>query len=148
MRDKLVALLGDSSFPLSYSLHSTFNFMVILDQVAASGWCNFRCSICSPWTDFLVSTMLRRLCQASHYRTLHGVWLILYVGTGFLCVFSGRNLDYDALSPAHPMHGQHWGILLVERGVGITVMSTILMIYYMFARRGDSVMSDIEHSGL
>ena len=63
--------------------------------------------------------------------------LILYVGTGFLCRFLGRNfLDYDALSPAAPMHGQHWGILLVEAGVGITVASTILMIYYMFARRG------------
>ena len=65
--------------------------------------------------------------------------LILYVGTGFLCSFLGRNfLDYDALTPAHPMHGQHWGILLVEAGVGITVASTILMIYYMFARRGIS----------
>ena len=63
--------------------------------------------------------------------------LILYVGTGFLCRFLGRNfLDYDAITPSAPMHGQHWGILLVEAGVGITVASTILMIYYMFARRG------------
>ena len=64
--------------------------------------------------------------------------LILYVGTGFVCYFLERNfLDYDALTPAHPMHGQHWGIIAVEAGVGITVASTILMIYYMFAGRGD-----------
>lgn len=63
--------------------------------------------------------------------------LIVYVGTGFTCYFLGRNfLDYDALTPAHPMHGQHWGIIAVEAGVGITVAATILMIYYMFARRG------------
>ena len=63
--------------------------------------------------------------------------LMIYVGTGFACWGLGRNfLDYDALTPAHPMHGQHWGILAVEAGVGITVASTILMIYYMFAKRG------------
>ena len=77
----------------------------------------------------VVPPMITELCMA--------FGLILYVGTGFFCRFFGRNfLDYDALSPAHPMHGQHWGILLVEAGVGITVASTILMIYYMFARRG------------
>ena len=77
----------------------------------------------------VVPPMITELCRA--------FGLILYVGTGCFCRFFGRNfLDYDALSPAHPMHGQHWGILLVEAGVGITVASTILMIYYMFARRG------------
>ena len=77
----------------------------------------------------VVPTNVTEFCMA--------LGLILYVGTGFLCRFLGRNfLDYDALTPAHPMHGQHWGILLVEAGVGITVASTILMIYYMFARRG------------
>ena len=65
------------------------------------------------------------------------VGLMLYVGTGFYCYFAGMNfLDYDIITPSAPMHGQHWGIIAVEAGVGITVASTILMIYYMFAGRG------------
>jgi multicomponent Na+:H+ antiporter subunit B len=43
------------------------------------------------------------------------------------------------LSPEHPAHGQHLGILLVELGVGITVCSAMLMIFYKFALRGKKV---------
>jgi multicomponent Na+:H+ antiporter subunit B len=58
--------------------------------------------------------------------------LILYAGTGALSLFLGeRYLDYDALGS----HGQHYGILLVEAGVGITVTSTMLMVFYAFAGR-------------
>jgi multicomponent Na+:H+ antiporter subunit B len=59
--------------------------------------------------------------------------LVLYGGTGIISFFKGMNyLDYGALGH----HGQHYGILLIEAGVGITVASTILMIYYAFAGRG------------
>ena len=58
------------------------------------------------------------------------VGVILYAGTGVVSLALGeRYLDYDALGH----HGQHYGILLVEAGVGITVTSTILMIFYAFA---------------
>jgi multicomponent Na+:H+ antiporter subunit B len=59
--------------------------------------------------------------------------LILYVGTGLVSFLKNLNyLDYAVFGS----HGQHYGILLIEAGVGITVASTMLMIYYAFAGRG------------
>jgi multicomponent Na+:H+ antiporter subunit B len=48
-------------------------------------------------------------------------------------------LDYDVLDH-HVMsgilpHQQHLGIFLVELGVGITVTSVMIMIYYAFSGR-------------
>jgi multicomponent Na+:H+ antiporter subunit B len=67
---------------------------------------------------------------------LVAVGVILYAGVGYLGLLLGGNyLDYNVL--AHdPAHGQHYGIFLVELGVGITVASTMLAIYYGFAGRG------------
>ena len=60
---------------------------------------------------------------------------LLYAGTGVASLFLGYNyLDYDALAH-HPIHGQHYGILIVEAGVGITVASVMIAIYYAFAGR-------------
>ena len=62
--------------------------------------------------------------------------LILYAATGVLSFLKpGFNyLNYDVLGS----HGQHYGILLVEAGVGITVTSTMIMIFfYAFAGRGE-----------
>ncbi|MGC6415660.1 MAG: Na(+)/H(+) antiporter subunit B [Bradymonadia bacterium] len=59
--------------------------------------------------------------------------LILYAGTGFVSFMKNLNyLDYDVFGS----HGQHYGILLIEAGVGITVASTMVMIFYSFAGRG------------
>jgi multicomponent Na+:H+ antiporter subunit B len=59
--------------------------------------------------------------------------LILYAGTGLVSFLKNLNyLDYAVFGS----HGQHYGILLIEAGVGITVASTMLMIYYAFAGRG------------
>ena len=44
-------------------------------------------------------------------------------------------LDYNALDPANPAHGQHVGILLVELGVGTTVFGhSDDVLYLVFAR--------------
>lgn len=62
--------------------------------------------------------------------------LLLYGATGLTSVFLGANfLDYDAFNPAHPAHGQHIGILLVELGVGITVTAAMTLIFYSLAGR-------------
>jgi multicomponent Na+:H+ antiporter subunit B len=62
--------------------------------------------------------------------------LLIYAGTGFASLFLGYNyLDYDAFVPHHPSHGQHWGILAVEFGVGVTVTGVMVAIYYAFASR-------------
>ncbi len=60
---------------------------------------------------------------------------LLFIGVGYACLLLGGNfLDYNAL--AHdPVHGQHLGILLVELGVGITVFSVMVAIFYAFAGR-------------
>jgi len=62
--------------------------------------------------------------------------VLIYAGTGIVSLFMGYSyLDYDALSPHHPEHGQHYGILIVEFGVGVTVTGVMVAIYYAFAGR-------------
>lgn len=59
--------------------------------------------------------------------------VLLYAGTGFISLLLGGNfLDYDVLS-ASPVAGQHLGILLVEGGVGLSVVAVILIIFRAFA---------------
>ena len=61
------------------------------------------------------------------------VGVALYGGVGVANLFLGGNyLDYNTLS--HDVaHGQHIGIILVELGVGITVTSVMLNLFYLFA---------------
>jgi multicomponent Na+:H+ antiporter subunit B len=71
--------------------------------------------------------------------------LILYAGTGFLTLFlGGKFLDYETLNhnwmrQYHVPSGQHLGIFLVELGVGLTVSSVMILIYYAFAGRRPAV---------
>lgn len=63
--------------------------------------------------------------------------VLIYAGTGVVTMLlGGRFLDYNVLSSHDPAHGQHWGIFTVELGVGITVASVMISIYYAFAGRG------------
>ncbi len=67
---------------------------------------------------------------------LAAIGLLLYSGVGVETVILGGNfLDYDELA-SNPVDGQHLGILLVELGVGITVTSVMVLLYYAFAGRG------------
>ena len=68
--------------------------------------------------------------------------VLLYAGTGIYSLFAGYPyLDYAALDPHHPEHGQHYGILIVELGVGITVTAVMVAVYYAFASRAP-ILSD------
>lgn len=68
--------------------------------------------------------------------------VLIYAGTGIVSLFTGYNyLDYTALAPHHPVHGQHYGILFVELGVGVTVTGVMITIYYAFTSR-TPIMSD------
>ncbi|HRX61606.1 MAG TPA: Na(+)/H(+) antiporter subunit B [Candidatus Competibacter sp.] len=63
--------------------------------------------------------------------------VLIYAGVGLMGLFLGGNfLDYGVLDHHDPVHGQHLGILLVELGVGITVSSVMMTIFYAFAGRG------------
>lgn len=65
------------------------------------------------------------------------IGFLLYAGTGLVTMLLGANfLGYDALAPNSTHHaGQHYGIILVELGVGVAVASTMLTIFYHFTGR-------------
>tara|TARA_B100000575_G_scaffold117760_1_gene93758 strand:+ start:38 stop:463 length:426 start_codon:yes stop_codon:yes gene_type:complete len=61
--------------------------------------------------------------------------VMLFTSVGLLGQLMGSNfLDYSVLSQ-YPVKGQHYGIFLVEIGVGITVFAVMLTIFYMFVGR-------------
>jgi multicomponent Na+:H+ antiporter subunit B len=61
--------------------------------------------------------------------------VLIFAGVGIdTMLLGGQFLDYNLLL-ATPTSGQHLGIFLVELGVGITVASTMLLLYYAFAGR-------------
>ena len=70
-------------------------------------------------------------------RILASTGILIYAGTGIATMLMGGNfLDYDLLSSLKPTDGQHLGIMLIELGVGITVSSVMLMMFYAFASKG------------
>jgi multicomponent Na+:H+ antiporter subunit B len=78
----------------------------------------------------------RRVAPPAVVECLLAIGLLLYAGTGVVTMLLGGNfLDYDALSPHHPGHGQHWGIFSVELGVGIAVAAGMITLYFSFAGR-------------
>ncbi len=61
--------------------------------------------------------------------------VLLYGGVGVATLFLGGNyLDYSVLR-SDPVHGQHLGITLIELGVGITVASVMVVVFYTFTGR-------------
>jgi multicomponent Na+:H+ antiporter subunit B len=63
--------------------------------------------------------------------------LLIYGGTGVASLFlDGNYLDYNVLS-SDPVAGQHLGILLVELGVGLTVASVMVGLFFAFAMRAE-----------
>ena len=69
-------------------------------------------------------------------RLLASLGVLIYAGTGVAGLLLGGNyLDYNVLAKTY-LAGQHLGILVVELGVGITVMSVMLIIFFAFAERG------------
>ncbi len=69
-------------------------------------------------------------------RILASLGVLIYAGTGFATLLLGGNfLNYSVLAES-PTAGQHIGILVIELGVGITVASVMLIIFFAFAGRG------------
>ncbi len=61
--------------------------------------------------------------------------VLIYAAVGVVSMILGDNfLDYDHL--AHDtVHGQEWGVFLVEAGVFVAVFSSMIAIFYAFAGR-------------
>ncbi|WP_196492732.1 Na(+)/H(+) antiporter subunit B [Ehrlichia ruminantium] len=80
---------------------------------------------------FGVSTTLKAI---SPYivRLMSGIGVLIYGMTGIISMFFGGNfLSYSVLTD-NPVVGQELGIFLVEFGVGITVCSSMLTLYFSF----------------
>jgi multicomponent Na+:H+ antiporter subunit B len=79
-------------------------------------------------------TTVRMVLPLGLLRVTAALGLTLYICTGIAGLLLGGNfLDYNVLGP-EPVAGQHLGIMLIELGVGVTVASVMMMIFYVFAR--------------
>ncbi|MEE2653310.1 MULTISPECIES: Na(+)/H(+) antiporter subunit B [Spongiibacter] len=89
----------------------------------------------------IVYTMLfgldsaRQVIDQAWVRVMAAVGVLLYGAVGVVSMVNGGNfLDYDVLAK-DPLHGQHYGIIVIELGVGITVAAVMVLIYFSFAGR-------------
>lgn len=77
----------------------------------------------------------QRIFKTRVLAVLSAAGVFLYGGVGVACLLLGGNfLDYSVLAQ-DPVHGQHLGILLVEMGVGITVASVMIALFFHFSWR-------------
>jgi len=80
----------------------------------------------------------RQVVSHALIQFLAAIGVLIYGSVGVVALLTGENfLDYSALSH-DPVHGQHLGILLVELGVGITVASIMIIIFFNFPDRINS----------
>ncbi|MFT6387928.1 MAG: multicomponent Na+:H+ antiporter subunit B [Cellvibrionaceae bacterium] len=80
-------------------------------------------------------------------RILMSLGVLLYAGTGLISLFLGGNyLDYSVLA-YDPIHGQHWGIFVVELGVGITVAAVMVSLFYCFSSRRKTELNEDSEQG-
>ncbi len=78
---------------------------------------------------------LRRVAPPQVLEKIAAAGILIYAGVGIVAMLKGGNLlDYGALQQ-HKAHGQHYGILIVEAGVGITVAAVMISIFQAFAGR-------------
>ena len=82
---------------------------------------------------FLGADIMISVIPMSFLRSMAAAGVLAYSSTGLAGIFCGRNfLDYSAFAENF---GQKLGIFLVELGVGMTVFSAMLIIYFSFAAR-------------
>lgn len=86
-----------------------------------------------------MKTSLNRIRERT-LAILSAIGVTIYSGTGALCLALGSNfLDYGALAGifgVNPVGARSLGIFLVEVGVGIAVMATMILIYHNLASEG------------
>lgn len=80
-------------------------------------------------------TKAEQVITPAFLRYMMGAGALIYGATGVVTLLLGASfLDYDIL--AHdPLHGQHYGILAVEFGVGVTVTAVMISIFFNFFGR-------------
>lgn len=80
-------------------------------------------------------TVTLKAIPFSLIRILSGVGVLIYIGIGIITMLLGEEfLSYNTLF-TNDLTGQKIGIFVVELGVGLTVCSAMLIIYFSFATR-------------
>jgi multicomponent Na+:H+ antiporter subunit B len=71
----------------------------------------------------------------------NSIGVLLYAGVGFAALLAGGNyLEYGKLPGFHDLHhAAHYGIFFIEVGVGITVASVMITIFFETADRSSDV---------
>jgi len=83
-----------------------------------------------------------RVINPDVLRLLAALGVLLYGCVGVVSMISGGNfLDYNVLFD-NPITGQHMGILFIELGVGITVASTMILMFFAFAGKTENHRED------
>ena len=78
----------------------------------------------------------RRVAPPGRVQAFFVLGLLLYIGTGVACLLAGGHfLEYKVLAN-NSTDGEHYGILLIELGVGITVAAVVINTFCHFASRG------------
>ena len=82
-------------------------------------------------------SVARRVIKQPLVQLLSAIGVLIYGSVGVVSMLNGGSfLDYGVLS-ADPIAGQHLGILLIELGVGVTVASVMIIIFFSFAGRSE-----------
>lgn len=77
----------------------------------------------------------RKVINQSFVQLIAAMGVLLYGCVGIASMLNGGNFfDYNVLA-SDPIAGQHLGILLIEWGVGCTVASVMIIIFFNFAGR-------------
>lgn len=80
----------------------------------------------------------QRVARPGVLRVLASGGVLIYGTVGVVSLLSGGTfLDYSVLN-ADSVTGQHIGIIVIELGVGITVASTMILIFFAFTARSDA----------
>lgn len=80
-------------------------------------------------------SITRKVISQPFIQIIAAVGVLLYGSVGLVSLLQGGNFfDYNVLL-TDPVAGQHLGILLIELGVGCTVTSVMIMIFFNFAER-------------
>ncbi|MCL1065845.1 Na(+)/H(+) antiporter subunit B [Shewanella olleyana] len=89
----------------------------------------------------------QKVFNPSVIQLLAAVGLLLYASVGVVSMLNGANfLDYNVLAD-DALTGQHIGILVIELGVGITVASVMLSIFFNFDARRQALQNNNKQKG-
>jgi multicomponent Na+:H+ antiporter subunit B len=78
-----------------------------------------------------------RIVPPASVETMVPLGVLVYAAVGIVGTLTGGNFLYYSELAHDQIHGQEWGVFLVEAGVFITVFSTMLAIFYAFAGRAN-----------